>query len=89
MKLKDSIDFSELIKYGFVEDGANCEHGDHYYGSNNYYYEFEESFGAEFRLVVNVHDRKFEILSLSKNEGLMQLLDLDIILKLFEDGLIE
>ncbi len=40
MKLKDSIDFSELIKYGFVE------HGDHYYGSNNYYYEFEESFGA-------------------------------------------
>lgn len=89
MKLKDNIDFSELIKYGFIEDGANCEHGEHYYSSNNYYYEFEETFGADFRLVVNAHDRKFEILSLSKDGGLTQLLDLDIILKLFKDGLIE
>lgn len=46
MRFKDNIDFSEHIKYGFIEDEANCEYGEYYYSSNNYYYEFEETFGA-------------------------------------------
>ena len=89
MKLKDSVDFKELEKYGFIEDPNNCEEGEHYYGENNYYYEFKSCYSSEFRLVVNIHTRKFEILAMAKNTGLLQLCDLDIIMELMKDGLIE
>ncbi|EGT3606780.1 hypothetical protein FKF97_10275 [Clostridium perfringens] len=89
MKLKDNVDFKELEKYGFIEDPVNCEFGDTYYGSNNYFYEFKQSYGAEFRLTVNMHTRYFEILAISEEYGLIQLCDLDIIVKLIKDGLIE
>ncbi|MDM0587746.1 hypothetical protein QTH25_13295 [Clostridium perfringens] len=89
MKLKDNIDFKELEKYGFIEDPDNCEEGEHYYGENNYYYEFKGCYSAEFRLVVNIHTREFEILTMSEEYGLIQLCDLDMIVKLIKDGLVE
>ena len=89
MKLKDNIDFKKLEKYGFIEDPNNCEEGEHYYGENNYYYEFKSCYSAEFRLVVNIHTRKFEILAMAKNTGLLQLCDLGVIVELMKDGLIE
>lgn len=89
MKLKQGVSFEELEKCGFVEDPVNCEFGDTYYGSNNYFYEFKQSYGAEFRLVVNMHTGEFEILAMTGEYGLIQLCDLDIIVKLIKDGLIE
>ncbi len=89
MKLKDNIDFKELEKYGFIEDPANCEPGEHYYSSNNYYYAFTNCYGTESRLTVNIHTREFEILTMSEEYGLIQLCDLDMIVKLIKDGLVE
>ncbi|WP_075810222.1 hypothetical protein [Clostridium perfringens] len=89
MKLKDNVEFKELEKYGFIEDLDNCEEGEHYCGENNYYYNFISCYSAEFRLVVNIHTRKFEILAMAKRTGLLQLCDLDIMVKLIKDGLIE
>lgn len=89
MKLKDNIKFDELLKYGFVEDEANVEEGDHFYGTNNYYYKFKNSYGAEFRLVVNIHSREVEILALARETGLLQLCDLDIFVELIKKGVVE
>lgn len=89
MKLKDNIDFKELEKYGFIEDPANCESGEHYYDNNNYYYAFTNCYGAEGRLTVNIHTREFEILIMAEEYGLIQLCDLDIIVKLIKDGMVE
>lgn len=89
MKLKQDISFEKLEEYGFIEDPSNCEFGDTYYGTNNYFYEFKQSYGAEFRLTVNMHTKEFEILAMAEEYGLIQLCDLDIIVKLIKDGLIE
>lgn len=89
MKLKENINFKDLEKYGFIEDPSNCEPGETYYGDNNYYYEFNSCYSADFRLVCNMHTREFEILAMSKEIGLLQLCSLDIFIKLVKDGLIE
>lgn len=88
MKLKESVEFKELEKFGFIEDPANCEVGDTYYQENNYYYEFNGSYGAEFRLVVNLYDREIKLLALSKERGLIELYNLNIFKELIENNLI-
>lgn len=84
MKIRDGVDFEYLKTIGFVEDEGNVSKGDHYYGSNNYYYEFDE----ESRLVVNMLDREISILTLS-NDRLCGVYNLDKILEMFKLGIIE
>lgn len=87
IKLKDNVPFDALVlDYGFIKDEANCENPeDHYYWLNNYYYQGNN----DFRITINMLNRKLEILCLAKEEELYQLSELIPIMELIEDGLLE
>ena len=90
MKLKENINFKDLEKYGFVEDPSNTRYDNPYDNKdNNYYYKFNRSYSADFRLICNMYTREFKILAIRKNIGSQQLCDLDIFMKLIKDGLVE
>lgn len=84
LKLKDHVPFDALLPYGFIEDPANVEPGDHYYSTNNHYYDG----GTDtFRLVVEHVDRRISMLHRG-DAGLNQFDDLSVIAKLTADGLV-
>jgi hypothetical protein len=55
--VRDSINLEELMGYGFDADTGNCEEGDHYYSTNNWFCQIHE----EFRIVINEHSRFIEM----------------------------
>jgi hypothetical protein len=84
LKLKEEVDFKELIKYGFEEDPTNCENiEDHYYFLNNYYYQDDQ-----FRVVVGMLNRNIEILCLPKELELLQTSMLEPLYNLIKDNLV-
>lgn len=84
IKLKDGIDFKELVKYGFEEDPVNCEKGDTYYHLNNYYIEI-----GDFRITVNILDRHIDILCLVSEGGLYNIFNLKPLYQLIIDDMVE
>jgi hypothetical protein len=85
VKLKDIKDLTKLTEYGFIEDPANCEVGDHYYHSNNYYLWVN----GDFRITVNTHDGHVDVLCLADESGLYTMFYLKPLYDLFASGLIE
>lgn len=85
LKLKDHVPFDALLPYGFIEDPANCEPGDHYYHMNNHYYDGGTN---TFRLVVEHLDRRVSMLHRGADD-LRQFDDLSVIAKLTADGLVD
>lgn len=84
VRLKKDVPFKTLKEYGFVEDDANCEPGDHYYHGNNYYLE-----KGDFRITVNMHDRHIDILCLAKETGVHNIFEVKPLFDLFTSGLVE
>ena len=84
LKLKNHVPFDALLPYGFIEDPANVEPGDHYYSTNNHYYDG----GTDtFRLVVEHVDRRISMLHRGTDD-LNRFNDLSVIAKLTADGLV-
>ena len=84
IKLKDCVSFDDLIKYGFVEDEANCEAGDTYYHLNNWYTQI-----GNFRVTINIHSRHIDILCLPKDRVIHNMYNLSVIYRLITDGLVD
>jgi len=83
MKYNDT--FEKLKDYGFEEDLANCEVGDHYYHGNNYYYQ-----DKNFRIVINMHCKTIEIMCLPEDTCVNNNYKiLNKIVELTNDGLID
>ena len=84
IKLKNDIDFTKLITFGFTEDPANCEPGDTYYHGNNFYKQI-----GDFRITVNIHSRRIDMLCLAKETGLHNIYNLKPLYDLISSGMIE
>lgn len=85
MRLKEDVEFKNLVDFGFEEDPANCEKGDHYYHLNNYYTQV----GKDFRVTVNMIDRHIDVLCLAKESGLHNMFNVKPLFDLFSNGLVE
>lgn len=85
IRLKDDVDFGKLNEFGFEEDSANCEKGDHYYHLNNYYIQV----GKDFRVTVNMLDRHIDILCLTSETGLHNMFNIKPLYDLISFGLTE
>lgn len=84
LKLKEEVNFKELIKYGFEEDPTNCgDIEDHYYFLNNYYYQDDQ-----FRVVISMLNRSIEIFCLPKELELLQTSMLEPMYNLIKDDLV-
>jgi len=83
IKLKNDIDFTELDKFGFMEDPTNCEPGDHYYHLNNYYNQI-----GDFRITVNTHSRRIDILCLARKAELYNIYNLKPLYDLISGGMV-
>lgn len=82
LKLNPDHTLEKLTEYGFIEDAANVEPGDHYYSTNNHYLTDE---GGRFRLVVNHLEGKVELLHRG-NDGLDSFEHLDTLATLISDS---
>ena len=85
IKLKKDVDFKQLIAFGFEEDSANCEPGDHYYHLNNYYAQV----GRNFRITVNMLDGHIDVLCLANESGLHNIFNIKPLFDLLTSGLVE
>jgi hypothetical protein len=85
IRLKKEVDFKKLIEFGFEEDQANCEIGDHYYHLNNYFVQV----GKEFRVTVNILDRHIDVLCLASEPGLHNMFNIKPLYDLLSSGLVE
>lgn len=85
IKLKDFIDFKKLEEFGFQEDPANCEPGDHHYHMNNYFIQIDD----HFRITVNMIDRHIDVLCLAEEKSLYNIFNLKPLFDLIASDLVE
>lgn len=85
IKLKDDVPFHILTRFGFEEDSANCEPGDHYYHLNNYYIQINN----EFRITVYMTNRCIDILCLPSDTCVHNIYNIKPLFDLISNGLVE